>query len=173
MIDEKLTQKYHKRLKFNLELMIEHATDAFYDSYSPKMYSRQEGLYKGAKAIVEWDDWSIDIGPEHMETSYDAGVDYVFWNSFQNGFHGGAVDGPDHPEPGTPWWRAHGIWSRPAAQGPSIEEGILNQDPSSYIAEQKQMYSDEARRNAEPCVQEYMQVLTNFILSVASIKLGR
>jgi len=117
----RLNAKYNKRVKFNLELMAERAVDAFYESYDPNMYVRQEGLYKGYKITVNNDEWSIDTGSQYMETDYDAGKEYVFTNSFEKGWHGGAIDGPDHPEPGTPWWRAYGEWYKRAARGPSPE----------------------------------------------------
>lgn len=161
-ISAKLNAKYNKRVKFNLELIVKNAVDDFYQSYSPHRYKRQEGLYKGAKVNATDDDWSIELGPQFMETNYEAGINYVYWNSFENGFHGGAVDGPDHPEPGVPWWKLHGEWYMPAAQGPSISEGIYNQDPSGYITEQDNAYCEEAKRLIMPYIDEYIQALIDF-----------
>ena len=161
-INRKLNEKYNKRVKFNLELMVENAADAFYDSYSPHMYQRQLGLYNGAKVNADDDDWSIEFGPQFMQTNYAAGIGYVYWNSFENGFHGGAVDGPEHPEPGTPWWKVHGIWYKPAPKGPSIKDGIIDQDPAGYITQQDDAYCDEAKSLIMPYLNEYIQALIDY-----------
>lgn len=120
--------------------MVERAVDKFYESYTPNMYSRKEGLYKGAKVTADDSTWRLDTGSEFMTTSYKVATEYIYSNSFENGFHGGADSGPGHPEPGTPWWKAYGEWYMPATSGPAPEDSISAEDPSGYINEQQQQY---------------------------------
>lgn len=156
---EKLDVKYNKRVKFNLELILERAVDQFYESYTPNMYRRKEGLYKAGEVTATDDEWSLRTGAEFIEVDYPAGTDYVFWNSFQNGYHGGAVDGPEHPEPGVPWYKAYGEWLRPATPGPSIEGLIEKQDPVGYIEQQEDNYEKELLSVIEPYVYNYLNTL--------------
>lgn len=161
-IKSRLDAKYNKRVKFNLELMVEHAVDAFYDSYAPHMYDRQEDLYNAAKVIVNDEEWSIDLGPQYMKGSHKIGNDYIYVNSFTYGYHGGAIDGPDHPDPGTPWWKLHGKWYLPATQGPSPEEAIEAEDPQGYIEEQEQAYVEESISLASPYFDKFLAALNEF-----------
>lgn len=159
---ELLNAKYNKRVKFNLELIIERAVDKFYESYSPTMYGRQEGLYTAKKITVNDEEWSFDTGPTYMTTSYggeDGGVgtDYIYINSFEQGFHGGAIGGPDHPEPGVPWWKAHGEWYKPATQGPA-PDSLINPEAQNYIDEQEQAYEDEWVKIIQPYYKKFMDL---------------
>ena len=163
-IKDYLETKYNKRVKFNLELMLENAVRAFYDSYSPNSYDRQEDLLNAAKITVEPDEpWSIETGAEYMHGGHRAGNDYIYVNSFEQGYHGGAVDGPEHPSPGTPWWRIPGgPWISPATQGPSPEEELAAQDPIGYIEKQEKEYDDEAVRRFTPYFNKAMTALQEF-----------
>lgn len=157
-----LNKKYNNRVRFNLELMGERAVDAFYESYSPNMYSRQEGLYKAVKVIANDDEWSIDSGAEYMETDYKVGKDYVYVNSFEKGWHGGAIDGPDHPEPGIPWWKAYGEWYRRATRGPSPDQLLEEQNPQEYIDEQEEQWDKEWNKIVTPYYKQFMVALSQF-----------
>lgn len=114
--------------------MGERAVDAFYESYTPHIYKRNESLYTAYKITVDENEWSLDIdenGGYLTGTNYDS--NYVYINSFVEGYHGGAVNGPDHPEPGIPWWKFHGEWLKPATRGPSILKLIEKENPAEYI----------------------------------------
>ncbi len=159
---DQLNAKYNKRVKFNLELMVERAVDQFYESYTPNIYDRKEGLYKAAKITVNDDEWNIDTGADYMKTSYRVGNEYIYVNSFEKGWHGGSIDGPEHPEPGVPWWKLYGEWYKRATRGPSPEELINEQDPQSYIDEQELEYDKEWGKIVEPYYEQFMQALNNF-----------
>ena len=63
------------------------------------------------------------------------GNDYIYEYIFKQGYHGGAIDGPEHPAPGTPYWRTgfnFSEWGRPAPKTTSAY--MLMQ---KYISEKK------------------------------------
>lgn len=164
LIAEQLNEKYNKRVKFNLELMLERAVDQFYESYTPNMYSRQEGLYDAGKITANDSEWSIDTddGYNYMSGSYDAGAEYVFVNSFLKGYHGGAIDGPEHPNPGQPWWKIYDEWYKPATRGPSPEKLLEAQNPDEYIQQQTDEYVDESLKKMQPYVDEFIEQINIF-----------
>ena len=165
IIPKKLNAKYNPRVKFDLELMGENAVRAFYDSYSPYIYSRQEGLLSAFKVTANDDEWKIEVGAEFMTGHYDAGTEYVYINSFEKGWHGGAIDGPDHPEPGTPWWRTPfpelTYWKSPAARGPSPLEELIAADPDGYIDQKIQEYIEEKEMLRKPFVDAFFAALND------------
>lgn len=165
IIPKKLNAKYNPRVKFDLELMGENAVRAFYDSYSPYIYSRQEGLLSAFKVTANDDEWKIEVGAEFMTGHYDAGTEYVYINSFEKGWHGGAINGPDHPEPGTPWWRTPfpelTYWKSPAARGPSPLEELIAADPDGYIDQKIQEYIEEKEMLRKPFVDAFFAALND------------
>ena len=96
-----------------------------------------------------------------METSYRVSTDYIFDNSFVRGFHGGADDGPGHPDPGQPWWKLHGKWYKPATSGPSAEETII-EESADYLDKVEQEYGDTAMDLLEP----YLTKIQNILYSI-------
>ena len=165
VIPKKLNEKYNKRVKFDLELMGENAVAAFYDSYSPHIYSRQEGLLTAFKVTANDDEWKMEVGPEFMSGEYAAGTEYVYVNSFEKGWHGGAINGPEHPEPGTPWWRTPfpelTYWKSPAARGPAPLDKIIEEDPDGYIDKKTQEYIEEKERLRKPYLDAFINAINN------------
>ena len=55
---------------------------------------------------------------------------YIYINSFVEGFHGGAIDGEGHPNPGIPYWRKpepdYPYWGMPAIRSSSPYDSIKN-----------------------------------------------
>ena len=127
----RIYSKYKKEVTFNLELIIEDAVTAFYDSYSPHVYSRQESMLKAYKITIDKWNWSFETGPQYMKGSHRISNDYIYMNSFEEGYHGGARDGEDHPQPGVPYWKAppggYYFWGSPATQGPPPDSRIQSE----------------------------------------------
>lgn len=100
------------------------AVQRFYDAYSPSIYSRTYGLadllniQTDSNGIVIYDTAEDLIDPSNMHTGRSGNS--LFEKVYMHGWHGGAEDGPDHPAPGVPYYRApYGIyarWSRPAVR---------------------------------------------------------
>lgn len=100
-----------------------------------------------------------------MKKKHQFGNEYIFWNSFQNGFHGGAVDGPGHPDPGTPWWKFHGRWYKPAASGPQIESAIIP-EVDAYVAEQAQAMVDEYDTKMQPFLDKVIDAINTLKMAI-------
>lgn len=98
------------------------AVQEFYDAYEPSVYGRTYGLRDlldirtDSNGIAEYETAEDLINPSNMHT--DRSGNSLYEKVFMQGWHGGAESGPDHPSPGTPYYRAPvGIywhWSRPA-----------------------------------------------------------
>lgn len=92
-----------------------------------------------AEKIVEnayWKDVEKkDIVSVSSPVRHRVGNDYIYEYIFKQGYHGGAIDGPEHPAPGTPYWRTgfnFSEWGRPAPKTTSAY--MLMQ---KYISEKK------------------------------------
>lgn len=162
MTTEKLNLKYNKRVKFNLELILERAVDQFYESYGPSIYRRKLDLYNAKKITVDDDTWEFETGAEYMKFGHRVPNDYIYVNSFEQGYHGGAIDGPNHPDPGTPWWKIYGEWYMPATQGPAPDD-LIGDEAQQYIDEQEQQYEDEWNRIVKPYYNKFMNAMNSLI----------
>lgn len=98
----------------------------WYKSYSPIYYNRKRTLYYGFKVTGKNGVLKVHFGPEemyHVHFVDKINPSYIFENSFMGGFHGGAIDGENHPNPGVPYWRTpppdYPYWSVPARQDES------------------------------------------------------
>lgn len=94
----------------------------FYGGYSPRSYDRRGSLYDVPEIHASGTVVSVAFEPEVM-TFRDGygGEDGLYDQVFREGWHGGADKGPEHPSPGTPYWRAgknFSKWGRPAAIAP-------------------------------------------------------
>ena len=106
--NKKLTQKFVKEAKENLSYIASTAIDKFYEDYEPHFYSRTYDLYNTYRIKVDENEWSIDFDSSWMENWHRVDAqdpEYIFENSFIHGWHGGAISGEGHPNPGVPHWR--------------------------------------------------------------------
>ena len=94
--------KYEKLAK---EKWKEAADNIFYDQYTPELYSRTHDLYN-AMRIRNDDELGIEVSPEFMENNHRVDRYYIYSFMYDQGYHGGAILGPNHPDPGTPYWRS-------------------------------------------------------------------
>ena len=128
----KMVDKYNDRIVKDLNRIARLEVWKWYKSYSPYEYTRQRTLYYAFKIVDKKNRMvSIRFGsslmyPIHRVDQVDR--DYIYENSFIRGFHGGAIDGPDHPNPGIPYWRTpkpdYPLWSYPAARSKSPYDRI-------------------------------------------------
>ena len=91
---------------------------------SPVYYSRTGGMYELMTPTYNSQkiDWEYD--PSVMNSSNGTlSSNELYEMVFKQGWHGGAPSGPDHPSPGTPYWRTpypyYSHWSQPAARADS------------------------------------------------------
>ena len=115
----------------------------WYRSYSPKYYERKKTLYYGFKIEREGYKMRLHFGPEEMyHVHFVDKIDptYIYENSFIGGYHGGAIDGENHPNPGIPYWRTpppnYPYWSFPAKHDESPYKRI-NAAIDDYAAKVK------------------------------------
>lgn len=133
---------YKKKAKQDMESIARRTIDLFYGDYDPHKYDRWGDLYNAFKVTVNDKVWKIEYKSSFMKYPHRASNEYIFMLSFVSGYHGGAINGPDHPAPGTlygpnligqgiPYYRTfpyYKAWSRPAVKSESpylkIEEDI-------------------------------------------------
>lgn len=121
--NEKLTKKFIREATENLNYISSSAIDKFYEDYIPNIYERTYDLYNTYKVTVTEDDWNIDFDPSFMKEWHrvdDQDPTYIFENSFIRGWHGGAISGEGHPNPGTPYWREPEPTNKMAQRGDSM-----------------------------------------------------
>ena len=113
---DKMEEKYSKRLDKELKEVGKSVIDDWYSDFIPNSYHRINSLYKAFKVTVRDGHFSVDFSARYM-LAYHHRVknSYIFQNSFMEGWHGGANDGPDHPFPGIPMYREpapyYTLWS--------------------------------------------------------------
>lgn len=137
-LDKNINKKYKKEVKENLEYIARTAIDNYYESYSPNLYKRSFDLYNIYKVHVTDKEWEILYDSSYMNKTHRVDKDdseYIYDWMFKLGWHGGAAYGPDHPSPGTPWWKLSGSWYKPAIQTGS---------PYKQIKAESEIYLDDA-----------------------------
>lgn len=120
---EKMNEVYPKRYYDELNEIGLDVVTRWYASYEPFTYNRHLGLKKAFRVDLNGLDYRVDFSPEYMDDVYDVSKEYIYENSFVEGYHGGARDGFDHPNPGIPYWRTPypqlSNWGRPAKKSMS------------------------------------------------------
>lgn len=107
-----MNEKYPKKYRDELEEIGRSVISEWYATYDPIFYNRQMGLKHAWRVNLHGTNYSVEFGPELMDASHRVGNDYIFENSFMNGYHGGAMHN------GIPYWRTpypdFVAWGRPA-----------------------------------------------------------
>ena len=132
---EKMNNTYPKKYHDELQEIGLDVVTRWYASYEPFMYERTLGLKKAFDVKLEGTNYRVDFSPDLMDDVYEVEKEYIYENSFVGGYHGGAIDGPGHPNPGIPYWRTSHFynygeatdrtgwrydgWGRPAKKSPS------------------------------------------------------
>ena len=145
----KIMAKYDKLFFSEGEMAVKRVVDLFYEDYTPNIYNRKEDLYNTFKLIlIEPGVWDWDFSHTYMKYKHGnkkkpVSNEYIYENSFVNGYHGGAIDGKFHPNPGEPWWKTipgPGYWYEPATQygeSPRYEAEIELKKVTDELIEQK------------------------------------
>ena len=140
--EKKIKIKTKKEIRENLEYIARTAVDMFYEDYMPRMYRRTYDLYNAYKIRVNDKVWEVETNPDFMKNTHGGKnkvkSDYIFQNSFVNGYHGGSTYGTDlygtpHPQPGTPYWMLYGRWYKEAAGGRVSPEEYIKTEVEQYL----------------------------------------
>ncbi len=120
-------QKYKKAKE-----ICEKEINRFYAEYEPMVYKhRKKDLYNAYNLDVTNDGQLIfEMGEELLQKHHRVDNEYIYEKMFKEGWHGGADDGPYHPNPGKNYWRTpvpeySSWWSTPAARSVSPYENIV------------------------------------------------
>lgn len=105
---QKHDQKFVKAGKKEVKSIIK----SWYSSYRPIYYygnKRKKSLYDAVEFTLSDMGVSVHFGSDGMTYYHGLLADYIYTNSFEEGYHGGARKGIDklgfsHPEEGTPWY---------------------------------------------------------------------
>lgn len=119
----KIDEVYPKRYQRELDDIGKTIVADWYKSYDPVFYRRHQSLKHAYRVVLNGTDYEVQFGPELMTESHDVSNEYIYENSFIEGYHGGAREGVGHPNPGIPYWRAPypalSLWGRPAKRSAS------------------------------------------------------
>lgn len=116
---EQMNKKYPLRYKDELEDVGNTVVAKWYASYHAYYYRSKESLFDAFKVILHGTDYSVEFDYTFMNTHGEID-EYIFENSFIQGYHGGADKDKNgkHPHPGIPYWRTpfptFKSWGRPA-----------------------------------------------------------
>ena len=128
---QKIISKNLEIMKNDFESMIDNYITIFYDSYNPRFYNRYGDLYNVYKITINKNNYSIDFDSSYMMYDHRVSNEYIYQNSFINGYHGGAISGIGHPDVGTPYYRKpfpnFTEWGREAVKSNSIFDQIKNE----------------------------------------------
>ena len=149
----KLLQSIYSEIDKDILVNFERIVGDWYSSYSPitRGYSRRGDL-KDAITVDKTDTKTKMIihtawGKDSKDMpSGQRGVDAEYMDklAFKGGYHGGATKGPDHPAPGTPYYRNlpnFKNWSRPAVSTFPIDDE-MNAWADLYMKDKQKMYDD-------------------------------
>lgn len=139
--------KYNNIVYDKLSGIAEDAVDEFY-KHDVKYKNRRYDLYNAYKINATDDNWSIDLGPEFMQYEHHQSNEFIYENSFVQGYHGGSFGEDDYSEVDIPFYRGpYGkwtYWTYPAAQDEvSPEEYILKQDIDGLLDAQRKLAGNE------------------------------
>ena len=109
---EKMNKKYPKMYKDELERVGDHIITEWYSKYDPIFYDRYGGLYNAFVVRLTGTNYSVYFGSSLMKDVYNQSVNWIYKNSFIEGYHGGSRHN------GIPYWRTpypnYTAWGRPA-----------------------------------------------------------
>ena len=98
--------KYSSKLEKELKETGKKVIDDWYSSYIPNQYVREYSLYKSFRVQVKNGKFSVSFSSNYMKAyRHRVSNDYIFDNSFVDGWHGGANKGKNHPFSGYPMYR--------------------------------------------------------------------
>ena len=156
---EKYVDKYEKfklDMVSDLDYICRTIVDDFYSDYMPKgsdpiYYVRKYDLYNAYKIIIDDDTWEVDEDWKYMH-EHGKWNEYIYDLSFVRGYHGGAISGDGHPDPGIPYWRnpfpTFNNWGRPAA---------VSQSPYYRMEEEANRYFEKMDAEFEKTIMKPLE----------------
>lgn len=120
-----MNKKYPTMYKEELERIGEHIITEWYSDYDPILYDRYGGLYKAFVVRLQGTKYSVHFGASLMNDVYHQSTNWIFKNSFIEGWHGGSRHN------GIPYWRTphpeYTDWGRPAIRSFSPYYKMVNE----------------------------------------------
>lgn len=108
----KMNEKYPLMYKEELERIGNDVITEWYSKYDPYFYDRYGGLYNAFVVRLQGANYSVYFGASLMNDVYHQSTNWIFKNSFIEGWHGGSRHN------GIPYWRTphpdYTNWGRPA-----------------------------------------------------------
>lgn len=157
---ERIDKTYPKKYKKELERIGYTVITRWYNSYiTPIYYRRQESLYHAFKVELINQDVRVSFDYSYLDAfTHNVSNEYIYENSFIQGYHGGATSGEGHPSPGIPYWRtpipSFGEWGRPAkaSLSPYYEmKRLMNQKIRELDNEKDSIWGKELK-NMRRCI---------------------
>ena len=130
----------------------------WYASYPNPKYKRQYGLKKAYKIFQDGLDISLEMDAEYMsDYSYHQSTEFIFYNSFMGGYHGGSFGTDKHGITMTePTWRTpyfhYTYWGDTAPQSTSPYDQIFE-----YSTRRLKEYDDEWARDLQRYIMNPVQ----------------
>lgn len=121
-------------IKSKVKEIFDEWVNNYYDSYSPKYYTRTNGLKDAYICELYGDTLEFRSNASLLNGSHRVSNEYIYDHMFFEGWHGGAISGLNHPAPGELYWRTPykeytrwgSIAASSAAPGPHIQSEIRN-----------------------------------------------
>ena len=132
--EKKTNEEIPKKAAPEIESASRFAVEDWYMAFNPNSYERTESLLNVYDVQPQIGEVNVHLSSDELG-GHRASNDYIYEYMFILGYHGGAIFGPEHPSPGTPYWRTgfnFSEWGRPAPKTTSAY--ILMQ---KYISEKK------------------------------------
>lgn len=132
--EKKTNEEIPKKAAPEIESASRFAVEDWYMAFNPSSYERTESLLNVYDVQPLVGEINVHLSSDELG-GHRVGNNYIYEYMFKQGYHGGAIDGPEHPSPGTPYWRTgfnFSEWGRPAPKTTSAY--ILMQ---KYISEKK------------------------------------
>lgn len=165
----KLAEKYSEDLNDELRMIAIRAIDGFYADYKPRMYERYGDLYNTYKIDVNVENYSVvydvDFSPEYMKYHAE-NRDYIYEICFMEGWHGGAVSGEGHPDPGVPWWRLtfeqdkySDGWYQEAKRYKKKPHDVIEKNMKKYIKKWDRLYGREIKNVCDDSLDKIRNII--------------
>lgn len=159
---KRIIEEYPIKLEERLNEVGRQVVARWYADYEPTTYRRTRSLYQAFRVEREGFNVNVEFDSELIEASHRVSNDYIFENSFIEGYHGGADSGPKHPDLGTPYWRTppprYPRWYKKTPAYHSFS-------PYDEMVSRMQEEIDDANRELKEDLNEVVRRLTRTIMS--------
>lgn len=115
---DKTLQEAPKKIAKEINKINRKTISYFYHAYSPRLYGRRYSLNRAWHITSQKGKIRIDFMSDGL-SGHRVSNDYIYDWVFKQGYHGGAIDGKNHPSPGEPYYKVHPdyvLWAYPAVR---------------------------------------------------------